>query len=142
MTHTSRPAPDEPGDMTEAHATVPVQPDFDLGRTKNPALAGSGVLVITRGQNEGDRFLLTDSMTVLGRDGDCGVFLDDVTVSRRHAELRYFDGEYWVVDAGSLNGTYVNRKPVHTSPLTSGDEIQIGKFRLSFICQPEPGADR
>ena len=98
---------------------------------------GSGVLVITRGPGPGGQFLLADDVVAAGRHPDSAVFLDDVTVSRQHAEIRWLDGEYWIVDVGSLNGTSVNGVQVASLPLTSGDEIQIGKFRLSFTCRPQ-----
>lgn len=98
---------------------------------------GSGVLVITRGPGPGGRFLLADDVVAAGRHPDSAVFLDDITVSRHHAEIRWLEGEYWIVDVGSLNGTYVNGVQVPFLPLTSGDEIQIGKFRLSFTCRPQ-----
>jgi pSer/pThr/pTyr-binding forkhead associated (FHA) protein len=99
---------------------------------------GSGALVVTRGPQMGGRFELPHPVTVAGRHPDASVFLDDITVSRCHAEFRWLDGEYWVVDVGSLNGTYVNRVQIQSRPLSSGDEIQIGKFRLTFTCQPQP----
>ena len=75
-------------------------------------------------------------MTSAGRHPDSGIFLDDVSVSRRRAEFRTVNGEYLVVDTGSLNGTYVNRKPVESVALANGDEIQMGKFRLVFLTRP------
>ena len=98
---------------------------------------GSGVLAITGGPGAGGQFLLADDIVAAGRHPDSAVFLDDITVSRHHAEIRWLDGEYWIVDVGSLNGTSVNGVQVPSLPLTSGDEIQIGKFRLSFICRPQ-----
>src|SRR5205085_7486172 len=81
----------------------------------------------------GSRFLLDRSTTSAGRHPDSDIFLDDVTVSRRHAEFRREGGDFVVVDVGSLNGTYVNREPVDTAMLANGDEVQIGKFRLVFL---------
>ena len=75
-------------------------------------------------------------MTSAGRHPDSGIFLDDVSVSRRHAEFRRENGECLVVDTGSLNRTYVNRKPVESVALATGDEIQMGKFRLVFLNTP------
>ncbi len=98
---------------------------------------GSGVLVITRGPGPAAQFLLADGVVAAGRNPDSAVFLDDVTVSRQHAEIRWLDDEYWIIDAGSLNGTYVNGTQVQSLPLTSGDQIQIGKFRLTFTCQQQ-----
>ncbi|MGI5130284.1 glycogen accumulation regulator GarA [Pseudonocardia sp. CA-107938] len=97
---------------------------------------GAALLVVKRGPNAGSRFLLDRSTTSAGRHPDSDIFLDDVTVSRRHAEFRADAGEFVVVDVGSLNGTYVNREPVDTAVLVNGDEVQIGKFRLVFITGP------
>ncbi|MGH3993907.1 MAG: glycogen accumulation regulator GarA [Pseudonocardiaceae bacterium] len=101
--------------------------------------AGSALLVVKRGPNAGSRFLLDQSTTSAGRHPESDIFLDDVTVSRRHAEFRREGGEFVVVDVGSLNGTYVNREPVDTAVLASGDEVQIGKFRLVFLTGPRAG---
>lgn len=98
---------------------------------------GSGVLQITRGPGAAGRFLLADDVVDAGRHPDSAVCLDDITVSRNHAEIRWLDDEYWIVDTGSLNGTYVNGAQVQSLPLNNGDEIQIGKFRLTFTCQPQ-----
>lgn len=95
--------------------------------------AGQGLLVVKRGPNAGARFLLDRPTTTAGRHPEADIFLDDVTVSRRHAEFRINDGQFEVVDVGSLNGTYVNREPRNSQVLSVGDEIQIGKFRLVFI---------
>ncbi|MDO4908584.1 MAG: FHA domain-containing protein [Corynebacterium sp.] len=95
---------------------------------------GAGILVVKRGPNAGARFLLDEPITTVGRHPESDIFLDDVTVSRRHAEFRRTDdGQFEVVDVGSLNGTYVNREPRDTAILSSGDEVQIGKFRLVFF---------
>jgi len=102
--------------------------------------AGSALLVVKRGPNAGSRFLLDRPTTSAGRHPESDIFLDDVTVSRRHAEFRRDAGEFVVVDVGSLNGTYVNREPVDTAVLANGDEVQIGKFRLVFLSGPRGGA--
>ena len=102
---------------------------------------GSALLVVKRGPNAGSRFLLDQASTSAGRYPDSDIFLDDVTVSRRHAEFRLESGEFQVVDVGSLNGTYVNREPVDSATLTNGDEVQIGKFRLVFLTGPKPAGD-
>src|SRR5206468_11869069 len=101
--------------------------------------AGSALLVVKRGPNAGSRFLLDRATTSAGRHPDSDIFLDDVTVSRRHAEFRREGGDFVVVDVGSLNGTYVNREPVDTAMLAGGDEVQIGKFRLVFLTGPGHG---
>ena len=94
---------------------------------------GQALLVVKRGPNAGARFLLDRPTTTAGRHPEADIFLDDVTVSRRHAEFRVKEGEFEVVDVGSLTGTYVNREPRNSQVLHVGDEIQIGKFRLVFI---------
>ena len=94
---------------------------------------GSALLVVKRGPNAGSRFLLDRDTTSAGRHPDSDIFLDDVTVSRRHAEFRREGGEFVVIDVGSLNGTYVNRDRIDDVVLQGGDEVQIGKFRLVFF---------
>ena len=94
---------------------------------------GQALLVVKRGPNAGSRFLLDQATTSAGRHPDSDIFLDDVTVSRRHAEFRSESETFTVVDVGSLNGTYVNREPVDSASLSNGDEVQIGKFRLVFL---------
>ncbi|CNW48664.1 Conserved protein of uncharacterised function with Fha domain [Mycobacterium tuberculosis] len=102
---------------------------------------GSALLVVKRGPNAGSRVLLDQAITSAGRHPDSDIFLDDVTVSRRHAEFRLENNEFNVVDVGSLNGTYVNREPVDSAVLANGDEVQIGKFRLVFLTGPKQGED-
>ena len=94
---------------------------------------GQALLVVKRGPNAGARFLLDQETTTAGRHPEADIFLDDVTVSRRHAEFRKNGDTFEVVDVGSLHGTYVNREPRNAQELAVGDEIQIGKFRLVFI---------
>jgi hypothetical protein len=93
------------------------------------------MLIIHRGQGKGSRFLLSasESETKLGRASESGIFLDDVTVSRKHAEISTENGKFVLKDCGSLNGTYVNGEPTVTAILNSGDEIQIGKFHMIFF---------
>ena len=95
--------------------------------------AGVGLLVVKRGPNAGSRFALGAGKTTIGRHPDSDIFLDDVTVSRRHVEIRHHDGVFTVNDVGSLNGTYLNRERIEEADLHSGDELQIGKFRLVFL---------
>lgn len=95
--------------------------------------AGSALLVVKRGPNAGSRFLLDRPVTTAGRHPDSQIFLDDVTVSRRHVEFVREANGFTVRDVGSLNGTYVNREPIDTAVLSGGDEVQIGKFRLVFL---------
>jgi pSer/pThr/pTyr-binding forkhead associated (FHA) protein len=95
--------------------------------------AGQALLLVKRGQNAGSTFLIDADTTTIGRNPSSDVFLDDVTVSRRHAELRRSGGRFELHDLGSLNGTYVNRELVDSVALSSGDEVQIGKFKLAFF---------
>jgi FHA domain/zinc-ribbon domain len=96
-------------------------------------LPGTALLVVRRGPNAGSRFLLDSPLTEVGRRPDSDIFLDDVTVSRRHAEFYRDGGRFAVRDVGSLNGTYVNRERIEEAALSGGDEVQIGKFRLVFL---------
>lgn len=93
----------------------------------------AAVLVINRGPDTGRAYLLDKEVTTAGRTPEADLFLDDVTVSRRHADVTRKDGEYVVRDSGSLNGTYVNGVRVTEQQLRSGDEVQIGKFHLMFL---------
>ena len=95
---------------------------------------GSALLVVKRGPNAGSRFLLDRDLTTAGRHPDSDIFLDDVTVSRRHVDFRREpNGGFSVHDVGSLNGTYVNRQRIDSAVLAGSDEVQIGKFRLVFL---------
>lgn len=94
---------------------------------------GHALLVVQRGPGAGSRFLLDTDLTGAGRHPDSEIFLDDVTVSRRHAEFRRDGNAFTVSDVGSLNGTYVNRDRIDSVELADGDEVQIGKYRLVFF---------
>ncbi len=94
--------------------------------------AGHALLVVQRGPGAGSRFLLDQDLVTAGRHPDSDIFLDDVTVSRRHAEFHREGNEFTVSDAGSLNGTYVNRDRIDRVQLKDGDEVQVGKYRLVF----------
>ena len=95
---------------------------------------GLGLVVVKRGPNAGSKFVLERDVTTVGRHPDRDIFLDDITVSRRHAEfVRSADGRYSVRDVGSLNGTYVNRERADEAALAHGDEVQVGKFKLVFF---------
>ena len=118
----------------DAHAGAPSETADTAVERLSP---GTALLVVKRGPNAGSRFLLDQATTSAGRHPDSDIFLDDVTVSRRHAEFRLGDNEFQVVDVGSLNGTYVNREPVDSAVLSNGDEVQIGKFRLVFLTGPK-----
>ncbi len=103
--------------------------------------AGSALLVVKRGPNAGSRFQLDRDKITAGRHPESDIFLDDVTVSRRHAEFRRTGDGFEVADIGSLNGTYVNREPIEVSSLSNGDEVQIGKFRLVFLSGDQAEGD-
>jgi hypothetical protein len=117
----------EPGDVEPTDQTVAEAAAVD---TLPPNTA---LLVVRRGPNEGSRFLLDSELTEVGRRPDSDIFLDDVTVSRRHAEFYRQGGRFAVRDVGSLNGTYVNRDRIEEITLSGGDEVQIGKFRMVFL---------
>jgi pSer/pThr/pTyr-binding forkhead associated (FHA) protein len=93
---------------------------------------GTALLIVQRGPNAGARFLLDDDQVTAGRHPDSDIFLDDVTVSRKHATFAREGKGYVVRDSGSLNGTYVNRERIDEVVLSTGDEVQIGKFRLVY----------
>ena len=99
--------------------------------------AGHAMLVVQRGPGSGSRFLLDQDVVQAGRHPDSDIFLDDVTVSRRHAEFSREGDTFSVTDSGSLNGTYVNRDRIDKVALKDGDEVQIGKFRLVFYAGHE-----
>lgn len=131
------------GDTTRTFAPVNPDVDFEAGQLSqddhsavNALPDGSALLIVVRGPNPGSRFLLDSERTGAGRHTSSEIFLDDVTVSRRHAEF-IRDGQIFRVrDVGSLNGTYVNRERVDDAPLQSGDEVQIGRFRMVFHTHP------
>jgi len=94
---------------------------------------GTGMLVVKRGPSTGVRFVLDKDLIRAGRHPESDIFLDDITVSRRHAEFVTDSGGTTVRDVGSLNGTYVNRERIEEVRLSSGDEVQIGKFKLVYL---------
>ena len=115
QTFTAEEGDDAPADALE-----------DLGIT------GPALVVRSGGGRAGETFH-PEGETTIGRSPDCGIFLDDVTVSRKHAVVSERDGAFHVEDQGSLNGTFVNRKRVESAQLEDGDELQIGKYRLTFL---------
>jgi pSer/pThr/pTyr-binding forkhead associated (FHA) protein len=135
-------AQETPGETT---ATItfgaPGKPEADERAALNEAdaaavdalPAGSALLVVQRGPSAGSRFLLDTELVSAGRHPESEIFLDDVTVSRRHAEFRRGPKGYRVADVGSLNGTYVNRDRIDEVELQGGDEVQIGKYRLVYF---------
>ena len=119
-------APLEPIVETDASLSAQNQATVDALRR------GTALLVVLRGPNTGARFLLDSDQVSAGRHPDSDIFLDDVTVSRKHATFRREGDNFLVRDVGSLNGTYVNRTRIDEVVLKTGDEVQIGKFRLVF----------
>jgi FHA domain len=114
-------------------------PDADVAPTRMSGSLppGMALLAVRRGPNAGARFLLDHDVTTSGRHPDSDIFLDDVTVSRRHAEFHRESGIFTVRDVGSLNGTYVNRERIDSVALNNGDEVQIGKYRLVFYASQQ-----
>ena len=108
-------------------------PEEELSVSLDDLPEDTGMLVVKRGPNAGSRYLLDGEVTRAGRHPDSEIFLDDITVSRRHAEFVRQGSGYVVRDVGSLNGTYLNRRRIEDSALANGDEVQIGKFRLVFL---------
>jgi pSer/pThr/pTyr-binding forkhead associated (FHA) protein len=130
----------EPSEMTSTMSlsTPEVEPEavphLDPDQAALGALpAGSALLVVRRGPNAGSRFVLDVEVVTAGRHPDSDIFLDDVTVSRRHAQFVRIGSGFAVKDVGSLNGTYVNRQRIDEAQLASGDEVQIGKYRLVYL---------
>jgi pSer/pThr/pTyr-binding forkhead associated (FHA) protein len=130
---------------SETTATIqfggPVKSEAEDGVTLNEADAaavealppGSALLVVLRGPGSGSRYLLDKDVVTTGRHPESDIFLDDITVSRRHVEFRRDGDGYTVHDVGSLNGTYLNRDRIDDARLANGDEVRIGKFRLSYF---------
>ena len=136
-------APDSAADVSATMVLPPVG-DADSSPAE-PATehlpVGTALLVVRRGPNAGSRFLLEQDLVTAGRHPDSDIFLDDVTVSRRHAQFVSEGDGFRVKDVGSLNGTYVNRARIEDVRLAGGDEVQIGKYRLTYLAPPagEPG---
>jgi FHA domain/zinc-ribbon domain len=131
-------SPPRPGETTLTVSYRGEEPDYGENLYPDSASVGAlpvgdALLIVLRGPNAGSTFRLDNVLTTAGRHPDSDIFLDDVTVSRRHAEF-YRDGDRITVrDVGSLNGTYVNRERIEEAELFSGDDVQIGKFRLQFL---------
>ncbi len=133
--------PDAVEDVTTTLAPVVVeQSEDDVAVAVEADPRGAGVLVVKRGPNAGTKLVLDGGLVRAGRSPDSELFLDDITVSRRHAEFVPTSGSYQLRDTGSLNGTYLNRERIESAPLANGDEIQIGKFKLVFLAGGQAGA--
>jgi pSer/pThr/pTyr-binding forkhead associated (FHA) protein len=96
-------------------------------------MEGPALVVRSGGGRAGEHFVPTNDRTTIGRSPDCDIFLDDVTVSRTHAVLLRQNGSFVIEDQGSLNGTFVNKRRIDSASLNDGDEVQIGKYRLTFL---------
>jgi hypothetical protein len=126
---------DEPGTETTQTFTPEELADED-GPLDELAADGPTLVVRSGGGRTGEHFIPTGDRSTIGRSPDCDFFLDDVTVSRKHALLVRDEDEFRIEDQGSLNGTFVNRRRIDApTRLQSGDEVQIGKYRMSFIAK-------
>lgn len=112
-----------------------LHPTDTLPALQLPAVGDVPVMIVTRGANAGSKFALDESTVTIGRHPDSTIFLDDVTVSRRHATIERRDDVFEVADAGSLNGTYVNGKRIDRAQLNEGDQVQIGKYKLIYATE-------
>jgi pSer/pThr/pTyr-binding forkhead associated (FHA) protein len=122
---------EEPTTMTyKVDETGELQP-IDIDEAVEEA--GAALVVRSGGGRAGESFTIDQDRMSIGRTPDAAVFLDDVTVSRNHALLVHRADGYYIDDLGSLNGTYVNRRRIESHKLADGDEIQIGKFKLSYL---------
>ena len=107
--------------------------DEEFGVPLDELEEGKAIIMVRKGPEAGTKFVLDKDSTICGRHPSSDIFLDDVTVSRKHAEIKRAESAFSIQDLGSLNGTFVNRKRVEGAPLAHGDEVQIGKFRLVFF---------
>lgn len=126
-------------DATTEHPLI--EPDASPGTVHVDRSAfgrHQGLFVVNQGPKAGARYALDSDVVSLGRDPHSDIFLDDITVSRRHAEVARDGARYSIRDVGSLNGTYVNRRLVDQGELSEGDEVQVGKFKLVFVHGTSP----
>ena len=124
--------PDAPGENTETFSAEEMADEHGTA-LERAGLRGPALIVRSGGGRAGETFFPDPETSVIGRSPECDIFLDDVTVSRKHAELVH-EGERWSIrDLGSLNGTFVNRKRIEAIELEDDDELQIGKYRLTFL---------
>jgi FHA domain/zinc-ribbon domain len=121
----------ESGEQTQSFTAE--EHDELLEQLDDVGVKGPALVVRSGGGRSGESFTPQGDRTTIGRSPDCGIFLDDVTVSRRHATLMRRGDRWLIEDGGSLNGTFVNRKRVESAELENGDEVQIGKYRLTFL---------
>jgi hypothetical protein len=121
-----------PSDQTMTYTLEEVE-SGELAPLEELGMEGPALVVRSGGGRAGEHFAPQGERTTIGRSPDCDIFLDDVTVSRKHAVLAERDGEFFIEDQGSLNGTFLNRKRIESSRIEDGDEVQIGKYRLTFL---------
>ncbi len=114
-----------------------MEEEVEVSPPDQPLEKGSAVLVIKKGPDAGMSFTIDRETIIIGRHPESDIFLDDITVSRQHAEINLKGNEFILMDTGSLNGTYLNRERIEIATLGNGDEIQIGKFRLLFFAGTE-----
>jgi hypothetical protein len=112
---------------------VPEEADEESGALEETGVKGPALVVRSGGGRAGETFPLEGERTLIGRSPDCEIFLDDVTVSRKHAVLHHRDDAFVIEDLGSLNGTFVNKRRIESAELAADDELQIGKYRLTFL---------
>ncbi|MGI8513324.1 MAG: FHA domain-containing protein [Solirubrobacteraceae bacterium] len=125
--------PDEAGEHTTATYRVGETGEIEPVQIDEVVSAGAGLVIRAGGGRVGESFTLEGERLTIGRRPEAEIFLDDVTVSRDHALLVRRGGDYWLDDCGSLNGTYVNRQRVDSHRLEDGDELQIGKYKLTYL---------
>jgi pSer/pThr/pTyr-binding forkhead associated (FHA) protein len=132
----------QPADAAETTISfIPEIPTYETEEVSFPSEEieeGKAILVVKKGPEAGTNFFLEKDVVTCGRDSASDIFLDDVTVSRRHAEIRRDANGFKIVDSDSLNGTFVNRNRVDSAELKNGDEIQIGKFKLVIFTEGKP----
>ena len=124
---------DEPGSETTISYTPEEAGEAAALTLEELGAEGPALVVRSGGGRAGEHFVPQGERTTIGRSPDCDIFLDDVTVSRRHAVLVRRDDGFFIEDQGSLNGTFLNRRRIESGRLENGDELQIGKYKLSFL---------
>jgi hypothetical protein len=124
--------PEAPGEATETFTAEDIAGD-PAGGQERSGFRGPALVVRSGGGRAGETFFPNADSSLIGRSPECDIFLDDVTVSRKHAELTHASDRWTIRDLGSLNGTFVNRKRIESAELEDDDEVQIGKYRLTFL---------
>lgn len=125
-------------DRHDATSAIPIMegftgPQTPIAADQTEIPAGSAALIVVKGPQVGDIFVLNPTSNTIGRNDDNELMLDDVTVSRNHATIEKVENSWILRDLNSLNGTYVNRNRIDQTELTGGEELQIGKYRFAFL---------